>query len=91
MSAVDGQPVTAAAATSAATVAVVGPGDAAAGRRKWFSGTATKDRLRDLACGIQAGFICKTVEYPFDTLKVIMQVRSEALIVRRRDATARSE
>ncbi len=41
----------------------------------WFSGSATKARVRDLLSGMAAGFVAKAVEYPFDTLKVILQVR----------------
>ena len=41
---------------------------------KYFSGNTFKDSMRELLCGIVSGFVCKVVEYPFDTLKVIMQV-----------------
>ena len=36
--------------------------------------------MRELLCGIVSGFVCKVVEYPFDTLKVIMQVGFLCLI-----------
>lgn len=48
-------------------------GDASTGN-KIFSGSTHNARFRDLVAGMSAGFVCKAVEYPFDTLKVIMQV-----------------
>ena len=47
---------------------------------KYFSGNTFKDSMRELLCGIVSGFVCKVVEYPFDTLKVIMQVGFLCLI-----------
>eukprot|EP00933_Yihiella_yeosuensis_P062676 TRINITY_DN6565_c0_g6_i1.p1 TRINITY_DN6565_c0_g6~~TRINITY_DN6565_c0_g6_i1.p1 ORF type:complete len:330 (+),score=37.16 TRINITY_DN6565_c0_g6_i1:52-990(+) len=40
---------------------------------KWLSGSATKDGIRDLLAGMLSGFVCKVVEYPFDTIKVLEQ------------------
>ena len=40
---------------------------------KLFSGSAFKEGVRDLLGGILAGFVCKIAEYPFDTMKVLMQ------------------
>ena len=46
------------------------------GETKWLSGNAAKDGARDLFSGMAAGFVCKLVEYPFDTLKVLMQTNA---------------
>ena len=35
-----------------------------------FSGTATKDGIRDLLSGMASGFVCRIFEYPADTIKV---------------------
>lgn len=48
---------------------------------KWLSGSASKVAVRDLLSGMVSGFFCKIVEYPFDTLKVIMQVCCKYSIV----------
>ena len=40
------------------------------GNEKLFSGTATKDGIRDLLAGMAGGFICRIIEYPLDTIKV---------------------
>ena len=44
---------------------------------KWFSGTHTKDGLRDLLSGMIAGFVCKIFEYPMDTIKVLQQTQPD--------------
>ena len=41
---------------------------------KWFTGSDSKDGLRDLLSGMISGFVCKIFEYPFDTIKVLQQV-----------------
>eukprot|EP00930_Biecheleria_cincta_P031100 TRINITY_DN21578_c0_g1_i1.p1 TRINITY_DN21578_c0_g1~~TRINITY_DN21578_c0_g1_i1.p1 ORF type:complete len:325 (+),score=66.38 TRINITY_DN21578_c0_g1_i1:29-976(+) len=41
--------------------------------KKWFSGSANKDGIRDLFSGMLSGFVCKIFEYPFDTIKVLEQ------------------
>eukprot|EP00667_Euglena_gracilis_P016372 EG_transcript_17132 len=43
---------------------------------KWFSGSHTKDGIRELVSGMLAGFVCKVVEYPLDTVKVLMQTQA---------------
>ena len=40
---------------------------------KWLSGSSGKDLLRDLLSGMLSGFVCKIVEYPADTIKVLEQ------------------
>ena len=35
-----------------------------------FCGSATKDGIRDLLAGMASGFVCRILEYPFDTIKV---------------------
>uniref|UniRef100_A0A7S3LS03 Mitochondrial carrier protein n=1 Tax=Aplanochytrium stocchinoi TaxID=215587 RepID=A0A7S3LS03_9STRA len=47
------------------------------GRRQGlFVGSESKDVARDLFAGIISGFVCKTVEYPLDTVKVLLQAES---------------
>lgn len=40
---------------------------------KWLSGSSARDGLRDLLSGMVSGFVCKIVEYPADTIKVLEQ------------------
>jgi ornithine carrier protein len=41
--------------------------------RKLFSGSPFKDGAREIMSGSLSGFVCKTFEYPFDTVKVLQQ------------------
>eukprot|EP00438_Fugacium_kawagutii_P034853 Skav225549 [mRNA] locus=scaffold81:233965:257891:+ [translate_table: standard] len=43
------------------------------GEKLWLSGTSGRDGLRDLLSGMLSGFVCKIVEYPADTIKVLEQ------------------
>jgi len=43
---------------------------------KWFSGSTTRDGVRELLSGMVAGFTCKFVEYPLDTVKVLLQTEA---------------
>lgn len=49
------------------------PGNNIGDRTKLLSGTASKDGARDLLSGMLSGFVCKIVEYPLDTVKVLEQ------------------
>lgn len=40
---------------------------------KWLPGSSARDGLRDLLSGMVSGFVCKIVEYPADTIKVLEQ------------------
>lgn len=50
------------------------------GTEKVFSGTATKDSIRDLLAGMAGGFICRIIEYPLDTIKVLQQIHGSAYL-----------
>lgn len=41
----------------------------------WFTGTPARDGARDVLSGVAAGFVCKSLMYPLDTIKVLLQVR----------------
>lgn len=39
----------------------------------FFHGSKTKDSIRNFVAGSVSGFVCKIVEYPLDTIKVLQQ------------------
>ncbi len=49
-------------------------------KRGWFSGSHSKDGLRDLLSGMISGFVCKIVEYPLDTVKVLQQTSGKSAL-----------
>lgn len=47
------------------------------GSPRLFSGTQTKEGLRNFLAGSLSGFVCKTFEYPFDTIKTLQQSQGD--------------
>ena len=60
-------------ASSASAPAAAGDSAREQSKGKWLAGTPAKDSARDLLSGMISGLICKLVEYPFDTVKVLEQ------------------